>query len=208
MTEKTLCLLTLCAALLVPATSNAEGGPGAIDAFRKADSGISALLKDAKASDKLRRRADALLDYRSLAIDALGGSKQFEARCGARCPEFVGRLTKIVRRDHLQSVKARRGGNVEYLGEKVGKSVTVVKTRVTLPASKARRVGKASRTQKIDYVMHKVHGAWQVRDIVTDGVILSATYRAEFAKLADAEGIGAVLSELDTRLELSGVRVH
>lgn len=195
MTEKTLGLVTLCLALLVPATSNAEGGPGAIDAFRKANEGMSAALQDANAREHLRKRADALLDYRSVAIEALGGAEHFESRCGSRCPEFVGRLTKVIRRDHLRRVEARQQGTIEYVGEKVGKSVTVVKTRVTLP------IGKTTQTQKIDYVMHKVHRTWRVRDIVTDGVSLSATYRAEFTKLADAEGIGAVLVELDTRLE-------
>lgn len=198
MTRKTLCFLTLCAALLAPAVSNAEGGPGAIDAFRKADTGIRALLDDGKAPRKARQKADALLDYRSIATDALGGPKTFKSRCAQNCPQFVGLLTKVIRRDHLRRLEAAH--KVEYVGEVVGKSVTTVKTRISLPAAKT-KAGKAKRTQRVDYVMHKVGGNWQVRDIVTDGVKLSATYRAEFTKLADNAGIEAVISELEHRLE-------
>lgn len=200
MTKKTLGFLTLCLALLAPATSNAEGGPGAIDAFRKADAGISVLVTEDGAKQQLRARTDALLDYRSVAIEALGGSEQFESRCGSRCPEFVEQLAKVIRHDHLRNVEARQKGAVEYLGEKVGKSVTVVRTRATVT------VGKTTQTQKTDYVMHKVDRAWKVRDIVIDGVSLTATYRAEFTKLADADGIVAVLTELDARLKQARVR--
>lgn len=195
MTRKALPLLALCAALLLPGVSNAEGGPGAIDAFRKADTGLRALAEESSDRDELRKKADVLLDYGTLARLSLGGPATFKARCGARCPEYVPLLTRLIRRDHLERLKAK--GAVEYIGEVVGKSETVVKTRVHVPASET----TPKRTQRVDYVMHKVHGTWQVRDIMTDGVRLSATYRREFETLADKDGIGAVIGELARRLK-------
>lgn len=195
MTRNALSVVALCAALLLPGLAIAEGGPGAIDAFRKADAGLRALTEEASDRRALREKTDALLDYRTLAMESLGGPVLFEKRCGKRCPEYTQLLTKMIRRVHLDRLQA--AGKVEVLGEVVKKSVTVVKTRVHLPPVK----GKARQTQRVDYVMHKVRGHWQVRDIVTDGVTLSSTYRTNFSKLADSRGIGAVIGELERRLK-------
>ncbi len=195
MIRNTFSIVALSAALLLPGLAIAEGGPGAIDAFRKADAGLRALTEEASDRETLRKKTDALLDYRTLAVESLGGLATFEKRCGIRCPEYVQLLTKTVRRAHIDRLEA--GGKVEILGEVVKKSVTVVKTRVHLSPPK----GKARETLRIDYVMHKVRGSWKVRDIVTDGVTLSSTYRAEFSKLTDSGGIGAVIGELQRRLK-------
>jgi phospholipid transport system substrate-binding protein len=64
------------------------------------------------------------------------------------------------------------------------------------------KVDKNGREQSItvDYVMHKIDGNWQVRDIITDDVSLSKTYRYEFNKIAKTEGIDGVIRKLESKL--------
>lgn len=178
-----------------PTTVQAEGGAGAIDAFRQADATITALSTaetDVKAATS---RTDRLLDYAWLARESLGGPKGAAAPCGKRCDEYERLLGAVVRRRYLAAAKARSTGSVAYRGAKVDKASTTVRTRVTLPGRHHK-----DNIVEIDYVMHRVGGDWAVRDIVTDGVRMSAVYRARFVPLLREGGIGAVIADLHTTL--------
>lgn len=58
------------------------------------------------------------------------------------------------------------------------------------------------RTQSVDvaYVMHVVDGRWMVRDVITDGVSLVATYRHDFHRILEAKGIDGLVAQLQGKL--------
>ncbi len=200
MKTTTVRLLALTLTVLAPIAANAEGGPGAIDAFRTLDGVISVSGDSDDRPDRdLQLRVDALVDVDWFSTQALGGIKHFAARCQTRCGEFTARMTRLVRANYLQHVQARRGGTMKYLSETVGKDSTVVHTRVTFPKSTT-KAKESKRTVAVDYVMHKVAGKWRVRDIATDGVSLGQAYRAQFTKLYAAGGMDAVFSKIDKTL--------
>ena len=53
---------------------------------------------------------------------------------------------------------------------------------------------------EVDYVMHRSEGQWYVRDIITEGVSLSKTYKYEINKLYKAGGIDKVIVTLQAKL--------
>ncbi|MEM6992652.1 MAG: ABC transporter substrate-binding protein [Myxococcota bacterium] len=193
-------VLALAFALLAPAVAHAEGGPGAIDAFRSLD-GVISLSGDSddRPDRDLQLRVDAMFDADWFAVQALGGTKHFAARCGKRCDAFTARMTRLVRANYLQHVRARQGGTVRYVSETIGKENTVVHTKVTFPKSTT-NTKQAARAVAVDYVMHKVAGKWRVREIKTNGVGLGQAYRAQLTKLYAAGGIDAVFTKIDKTL--------
>jgi len=190
--------LALSLALLIPTAAHAEGGPGAIDAFRTLDGIITRHQEIADRPDrKLKLRVDALVDAQWFAVEALGGNKHFATRCAKRCGDFSARMSRLVRARVLEHANPRDGATTAYLGETVGKHTTTVHARVTFPKSATHA---KQRTVTVDYVMHKAAGQWQVRDIKTDGVGLAHAYREEFTKLYAKGGIDAVFAEIDKTL--------
>ena len=181
------------AATLTPSVSIA--GDSAIDAFKAKHEAVVDLVK-ANASDaKLQASVDSLLDYDYLSTSALGGPSNFEAVCGSRCDEFSTLLTRLIRENYLRMIRKAEKHPVEYVGQVAGKNdVYKVTTRV--------KVDKNGREQvvTVEYVMHKVDGAWQVRDIITDSVSLAKTYRYEFNKIAKENGIDGVIRKLEDKL--------
>ena len=115
--------------------------------------------------------------------------------CGSRCDEFEDLLTKLIRQNYLRMIRKAEKHPVEYVGQVAGKNdVYKVTTRV--------KIDKNGREQvvTVDYVMHKINGNWQVRDIITDDVSLSKTYRYEFNKIAKSEGIDGIIRKLGDKL--------
>ena len=126
---------------------------------------------------------------------ALGGAEHYATVCGTRCTEFEDLLTKLIRQNYLRMIRKAEKHPVEYVGQVAGRNdVYKVTTRV--------KIDKNGREQTVtvDYVMHKIGGNWQVRDIITDDVSLSKTYRYEFNKIAKAEGIDGIIRKLQEKL--------
>ena len=182
--------------VLVAATpSVACAEDGAIDAFRAKQEAVVKLVS-ANASDaKLQASVDGLLDYDYLATSALGGPKHFAEVCGERCDEFEALLTDLIRQNYLRMVRKAEGHPVEYVGQVAGRNdIYKVTTRVLVQKN-----GR-EQTVTVDYVMHRVEGNWQVRDIITDDVSLAKTYRYEFNKIVKSGGIEAVITKLQDKL--------
>jgi phospholipid transport system substrate-binding protein len=177
----------------VPSVAHAEDS--AIEAFKLKHEAVVKLVKDNATDAVLQTKLDELLDYDYLATSALGGAENYAAVCGSRCDEFEALLTKLIRQNYLRMIRKAEKHPVEYVGQVAGRNdVYKVTTRV--------KVDKNGREQTItvDYVMHKIDGNWQVRDIITDDVSLSKTYRYEFNKIAKSEGIDGVIRKLEGKL--------
>jgi phospholipid transport system substrate-binding protein len=178
----------------IPSVVRAEDS--AIDAFKAKHEAVVKLVKDNASDAALQAKIDELLDYDYLATSALGGAENYATVCGSRCDEFEDLLTKLIRQNYLRMIRKAEKHPVEYVGQVAGRNdVYKVTTRV--------KIDKNGREQTVtvDYVMHKIGGNWQVRDIITDDVSLSKTYRYEFNKIAKAEGIDGIIRKLQEKLE-------
>jgi len=194
--RKTIAALSLSLALLMPLAALAEGGAGAIDAFKQSHQEVTTLVDAGADTSKIQAEVDELLDYDWIAKAALGGPTRYAETCGERCDEFKALLTQLIRENYLKRIKAKNRGTVEYQGEEVREKATKVDTKVTF-------VDKEGKTQvvDIDYVMHKVDGNWHVRDIVTEGVSLAKNYKYEINRLYVEGGMDKVISTLQKKLD-------
>lgn len=176
-----------------PIVAHAEDG--AIDAFKAKHEAVVQLVKKNASDSDLQAKVDGLLDYQYLATSALGGPENYATVCGSRCAEFEQLLTRLIRENYLRMIRKAEKHPVEYVGQVAGRNeVYKVTTRV--------KIEKNSREQlvTVDYVMHKIDGNWQVRDIITDGVSLAKTYRYEFNKIAKDGGIDGIIRKLEDKL--------
>ena len=180
---------------IVATPSVSIAADSAIDAFKAKHEAVVNLVK-ANASDaKLQAKVDSLLDYDYLATAALGGPSNYATVCGSRCDEFSTLLTRLIRENYLRMIRKAEKHPVEYVGQVAGKNdVYKVTTRV-----KIEKNGR-EQTVTVEYVMHKIDGHWQVRDIFTDDVSLAKTYRYEFHKIAKEEGIDGIIHKLEDKL--------
>lgn len=186
-------LTTFAAVSTAPTVAHAEDS--AIDAFRAKQEAVVRLVSSGASDAKLQAKVDTLLDYDYLSTSALGGEKNYANVCGERCAEFNELLTRLIRENYLRMVRKAEKHPVEYVGQVAGRNdVYKVTTRV--------KIDKNGREQTVtvDYVMHKVNGNWQVRDIITDDVSLAKTYRYEFRQISKSGGIDAIISKLQDKL--------
>lgn len=194
--RKSIVALSLSLALLLPVAALAEGGAGAIDAFKVSHGEVTTLVDAGADTSKIQAQVDGMLDYDWIAKAALGGPTRYTEACGERCDEFKALLTQLIRENYLKRIKAKDRGTVEYLGEEVREKATKVDTKVTF-------VDKEGKTQvvEIDYVMHKVDGQWIVRDIITEGVSLAKNYKYEINQLYVQGGMDKVIGTLQKKLD-------
>lgn len=193
--RKTIAALTLSCALLLPSLALAEGGAGAIDAFKQSHQEVTTLVDTGAKADEIQTRVDQMLDYDWIAIAALGGPKHFDERCTERCDEYKALLTKLIRKNYLKRIEAKDRGSVEYLREHVREKATKVDTKVTFKDDEGE-----TKSVEIDYVMHKVDDKWQVRDIITEGVSMAKNFRFEIGELHKKGGMDEVISSLQKKL--------
>jgi ABC-type transporter MlaC component len=194
--RKTIAALSLSIALLLPVPALAEGGAGAIDAFKELHGEVTTLVDTKAETSKIQLSIDQMLDYDWITKAALGGPSRYAQACGERCDEFKALLTQLIRQNYLKRIKAQDRGTVDYLGEEVREKATKVDTKVTFK-------DKDGKTQvvSISYVMHKVDGQWHVRDIITEGVSLAKNYKYEINKLYVEGGMDKVISTLQKKLD-------
>jgi phospholipid transport system substrate-binding protein len=185
------------AVAVTPSVALAE--ESAIEAFKAKHEAVVDLVKQKAADNVLQAKIDNLLDYKWIAQAALGGPDNYAEVCQTRCAEFEALLTQLIRENYLRMIRKAENHPVEYVGQTAGKNgVYKVTTRI--------KVNKNGRDQTItvDYVMHQIDGQWQVRDIITDDVSLSKTYRYEFNKIAKSQGIDGIIHKLQDKLGKSG----
>ncbi|MGH1340571.1 MAG: MlaC/ttg2D family ABC transporter substrate-binding protein [Nannocystales bacterium] len=176
------------------AAAASEAPPSALEAFKASHQTVVGLVHEKASADKLKAEVDGLLDYDWIAHAALGGERRYAKKCEPRCAEYEALLAQLIRENYLKRIRQADTGTVEYLGEEVRKDKAKVDTRVTFD--------KDGETQvlEVSYVMHYVDGRWVARNIITDGVSLSKTYRYEFGKIVRDEGIDGLITRLQTKL--------
>lgn len=178
-------------------TSPAVEPPSALEAFRAAQDEILALVRKGASDKQLERKVDAFLDPKWIAEQSLGGPARYKNRCAPRCAEFEALLTKLIRENYLRRIRQADRGTLEYLGEERRKHGTKAKvdTRVSFTNDQG-----TQQSLKISYVLHWVGGKWVARNIITDGVSLSQTYRYEFNEQLRLGGIDRLIAQLEGQL--------
>jgi phospholipid transport system substrate-binding protein len=189
-------LLCLGSAAVITATPTvAQAADSAIEAFKAKHEAVVELVKKDASDAKLQAAVDGLLDYNYLAISALGGPDNYTKVCGSRCDEFNTLLTKLIRENYLRMIRKAEKHPVEYVGQVAGRNnVYKVTTRVKIEKN------NREQTVTVEYVMHQIDGAWQVRDIITDDVSLAKNYRYELSQIAKSEGIDGIIRKLQDKL--------
>lgn len=177
-------------ALLVP---TAAGAAGAQETLSTRHARVVEQVKQRVDDAALQREVDALLDYRALAQDSLGGPVRYAEQCGARCADFEAALTRLIRDNYLRRLRTEREHKVEQVGEEVRAKGVLVKTLVSFT-----KEGKVE-TLAVDYLMHEVEGRWLVRDIITDGVSLARNYKYEFGQILKKDGIDGLIARLEAK---------
>lgn len=199
MLRKILTPFVLAASLLAANASAAEPTDSAMSAFRSQHDDVINLVDKGASTGDIQTHVDKLLDYDSLAQSALGGSNRYEKKCEpdpGRCDQFKELLSKLIRENYLKRIFAKDRGTVVYIDENVRGKARKVNTLVTFTDNDG-----ITRTVEVDYVMHKVDGTWQVRDIITDGVSLAKNYKYEFNKLYKEGGMDKIISQLESKLD-------
>jgi len=163
--------------------------------FKEKHGQVIRLVKSRASSRSIEKRVDQLLDYEWIAQSALGGPKRFEKRCEPKCDEFKALLTRLIRENYLKRIRLSDRGKVEYVGEDRRARATKVTTRVSFEKNGHQQV------IEVAYVMHRVDDAWQVRDIITDGVSLARNYKYEFNKVLRDGGIDELMRRLQEKLD-------
>jgi phospholipid transport system substrate-binding protein len=174
--------------------AHAEGGPGAIDAFKTRHSAVIELVKSKAEAAKLQAEVDNLLDYHALAESSLGGPRRFAGKCEPRCDEFEALLTRLIRENYLRRIRTDKEYSLTYAGEEKRPRQSRVITQV-----KHTKNGKEEVVEVV-YVMHRVGDDWKVIDIITEGVSLAKNYKYEFNKILKEKGIDELILRLDTKL--------
>lgn len=179
-------------------SSASTSAPAPTESAAEALRAHHAALRRAQAGDGVEARTqavvDRLIDYAWLTDAALRGKGGARHDCAPRCAELEGLLADLVRRNYLRVLGGSADGELEILGEDRKPRATRVRTRVRWSAD--------GRTQSVDvaYVMHVVDGRWMVRDVITDGVSLVATYRHDFHRILEAKGIDGLVAQLQGKL--------
>ncbi|MDC0678394.1 MlaC/ttg2D family ABC transporter substrate-binding protein [Sorangium atrum] len=171
----------------------ASAGP-ATDVVKARQTALFDLLKKGGVENQKKVGAvfDEMLDYSALAEASLGS--EWAARTDAEKKQFSELLKQLVRKAYERNLKKTLDFNVEYLGETDSKGVMTVKTKAV---SK-----KDAREEPVEiaFKLSQKGGAWLVQDIVTEGVSLVGSYRAQFTKIIKKDGLPALIQKMKDKL--------
>lgn len=135
---------------------------------------------------------DELFAYEVIAEDCIAG------RHAGLDEETWGRyyraMTDLIRASYRKNVAKLKGVVLKYGSEKIeGDTATV----------KVDGVRKGERVE-LEFRLLKVGGRWRVVDVVTEGVSMVKTYRAQFRKVIDSQGFDALLKKMSVKLGVMG----
>ncbi|AUX46050.1 hypothetical protein SOCE26_075530 [Sorangium cellulosum] len=181
------------AALTLGQAGLASAGP-ATDVVKAKQTVLFDLLKKGGAEDQKKISAvfDEMLDYSALAESSLGS--EWAARSEAEKGQFRDLLKQLVRKAYERNLKKTLNFNIEYLSETESGGVQTVKTKAVS------KTNAREEPLEITFKLAQKGGTWLVRDIVTEGVSLVGSYRAQFTKIIKKDGFPALLQKMKDKL--------
>jgi phospholipid transport system substrate-binding protein len=180
-------------ALTLGQVSPASAGP-ATDVVKAKQTALFDLLKrgGGESQKKIGVIFDEMLDYDTLAERSLGS--EWAARSDAEKRQFTELLKQLVRRSYERNLKKTLNFNIEYLGEKESNGALTVKTRAVS------RTDAREEPVEIAYKLARSGDTWRVQDIITEGVSLVGSYRAQFTKIIKKDGFPALIQKMKDKL--------
>lgn len=171
----------------------ASAGP-ATDVVKTRQTALFDLLKKGGVENQKKVGAvfDEMLDYSALAEASLGS--EWAARTDAEKKEFSDLLKQLVRKAYERNLKKTLDFNVEYLSETASGSAITVKTKAVS------RKDAREEPVEIAFKLSEKGGVWRVQDIVTEGVSLVGSYRAQFTKIIKKDGFPALIQKMKDKL--------
>ncbi|WP_233562207.1 MlaC/ttg2D family ABC transporter substrate-binding protein [Sorangium cellulosum] len=171
----------------------ANAGP-ATDVVKAKQTVLFDLLKQGggEGQKKVGAIFDEMLDYSALAESSLGS--EWAARTDAEKKQFSDLLKQLVRKAYERNLKKTLDFNIEYMGESENAGVITVKTRAVF------RKDAREEPVEIAFKLSQKGGTWLVRDIVTEGVSLVGSYRAQFTKIIKKDGFPALIQKMKDKL--------
>jgi phospholipid transport system substrate-binding protein len=184
--------LVLAAAIAAPSTVLAE--TTAQNFVKGKQTELVGLLKQKSpsSSKKIESIFDEMLDYDSLARSSL--QDQWDTLTEAQRKEFRDVLKQLVQRAYRKNLDKTANYDVRFEGESKAKDGFVVKTVAT------HRSNARDEPVSIDYVVHRVDGAWRVNDIVTEGSSLVTNYRRQFSRVIKKDGFDELMRRMKKKL--------
>ncbi|XXY52828.1 ABC transporter substrate-binding protein [Sorangium sp. So ce269] len=171
----------------------ANAGP-ATDVVKAKQTVLFDLLKKGggESQKKVGAVFDEMLDYSALAESSLGS--EWAARTDAEKKQFSDLLKQLVRRAYERNLKKTLDFNIEYTGETESGGVMTVKTKAVS------KTNAREEPVEIAFKLSEKGGTWLVRDIVTEGVSLVGSYRAQFTKIIKKDGFPVLIQKMKDKL--------
>lgn len=156
---------------------------------------LSAVLQQPKSSareKKVNTTIDESFDYATLAERSLG--EEWKNRTEDERKQFRELLEGLVRQSYRKSIDSTLGWDVEYRGNTVKDSGTVVST-----VSKNKKDARKSPVT-VEYVLLQSGGKWKLVDVIIEGSSLVNNYRSQFTKVIKKKGYNELISKMKTKL--------
>jgi|SRR5689334_7915122 phospholipid transport system substrate-binding protein len=147
--------------------------------------------KSAPRRQAVRRVTDELIDWNEMGRRALG--EYWKTLADTERSAFVTLFTELLNRAYLKSVDRYDGEKIVVTGDSVEGDRAVVQARVV------GRDGQAG--TPLDFSMLRDGERWRVWDIRLQGTSMVGGYRAQFARLLQAESYDTVLRRLRERVD-------
>lgn len=162
--------------------------------------GTAARAFDPRAPEGLQERLSTIrtmvrdiVDARQAAELSLGPS--WHTRTKAEQEEFVHLFGNFLERSLISAFAANirlvDGIQVRYVGESINGAAATVWTTVT---------GRSGDTLSFNYHMVDRDGRWAIRDVVIDGVSVSANYRAQLTRVIRTSSYAGLVAQMRARV--------
>jgi phospholipid transport system substrate-binding protein len=172
---------------------NAWAGP-ATDTVKAKQSELFKLLEVANPDQKkVTAIFDGMLDYNTLAEASLGS--EWAPLTEAQRTEFRDLLKQLISRAYEKNLKKTLSFNIEYVGE----SETATKTFL-VKTKAVHKTDKREEPIEINFKLIDKGQGFRVADIVTEGVSLVESYRAQFTKILKKDGFAALTGKMKEKI--------
>jgi len=146
------------------------------------------LAKESRMADRrtaIRRIANDIFDFTETTRRSLG--PHWQARTPQEREEITRLYADLLERSYIGKIEMYSGEKIQFVGDTVDGDQASVRTRL---------VTKQGTEIPVDYRMHRVGERWLSYDVVIEGVSLVANYRAQFNKIIQTSGYGALVKRL------------
>jgi phospholipid transport system substrate-binding protein len=174
---------------------NAAAEASPTEQIRSVVDAVLALLQDAHLQPDARRKGirDAVaphFDYRAMSQSTLALS--WKKATPEQQDRFVELFPKMLENVYIVAMEEYSGETVKYGKEKIQGKRASVETYIVQPNGPE---------IPIVYRMRLKNDRWLAYDVVIEGVSLVSNYRSSFRRIADVEGMEALLEQLQEKVD-------